>query len=135
MTVPGRGRGKGLGTPTINLDLWDIPQDLDDGVYACMASVDGDPCAAVMHLGPRPTFGDGRSGEVHLLDTTVTSSPIVISIEVIARLRTVQTFPTPEALKEQIAQDIAQARAILLAHASSSENTDRPAQSPASALA
>lgn len=115
--VAGRGRGRTLGTPTLNCDLADVPADLPDGIYACVAVLDGTPAGAAMHLGPRPVFRDTRTCEVHLLDRTVDAPPERMEVRVMERLRDVRDFPSPEDLQRQIADDIRRTRAILAGHA------------------
>lgn len=58
--VSGAGRGRRIGTPTLNVDLANVPAGLADGIYACRATLDGadEALAAVLHLGPRPVFND-----------------------------------------------------------------------------
>ncbi len=107
--ISGAGRGKRLGTPTMNMNLADVPHDLAEGIYVCRT--DGE--SAVMHYGPRPVFRDTTSCEVHLLDRVLERAPDTIIVEVIHKLRDVRDFPSPEALMAQIADDIAQARGIL----------------------
>ena len=108
--VTGEGIGASLGTPTLNLDLSDVPSELDDGVYAVRA--DGND--AVMHYGERNTLGLGRSCEVHLLERqAVSGKRQEISIDVIGKLREVEKFGGEEELKEQIAKDIGEAKKIL----------------------
>jgi len=108
-TTTGAGRGKTLGTPTINLDLRDIPSDLTKGVYAC--ALDHRP--AVLHYDERPSFADSLSCEVHVLDAVVSKLPEKVTITLHDRLRDVQKFATAEALMEQIREDIRRTRAIL----------------------
>ena len=116
--VSGSGRGKDLGSPTLNVDIAHVPDDLDEGVYACTADVGSGQANAVLHYGPRDTFQDSRSCEIHLLDEhpEATSS---VEVQVIQRLRDVQKFPSAVKLQKQIATDIAQARVILASHATS----------------
>ncbi|MBP9751109.1 MAG: riboflavin kinase [Candidatus Peribacteraceae bacterium] len=113
--VTGAGRGRRIGTPTLNLDLGSVPTELEDGVYACRARLDGDgnPLPAVMHLGPRPVFHDSRSCEVHLLDDVPPETTASVAVSDLAYLRPVQNFPSKDALVEQIGRDVAAARAIL----------------------
>ncbi|HWP38039.1 MAG TPA: bifunctional riboflavin kinase/FMN adenylyltransferase, partial [Gemmatimonadales bacterium] len=68
--VPGAGRGRSVGYRTINLRLPDRRKLLPpDGVYAVRAEWRDGMAGGMMHLGPRPTFGDQeRSLEVHLFD-------------------------------------------------------------------
>lgn len=114
--VSGAGRGKDLGAPTINLDLSQVPSSLEEGIYACMAVIDGKSLQAAMHYGPRPVFKDSLSCEVHLLDVTLEHAPETLEVEVVAYLREVRDFPTPEDLMTQIADDILKTRAILDDH-------------------
>lgn len=113
--VSGAGRGRRIGTPTLNLDLQSIPAGMADGIYACRASLDdtGQPLSAVLHLGPRPVFDDDRSCEVHLLDDMPPEMTASVTVSDLAYLRAVADFPSKEALIEQIGHDIAEARAIL----------------------
>ncbi|HAI98567.1 TPA: hypothetical protein DCL30_03460 [Candidatus Peribacteria bacterium] len=110
--VPGTGRGKRMGVPTFNLDLPSVPADLSEGIYAAYASLDGQRLPAVVHYGPRLFHGESTSFEVHLLDSPPPPASS-LTVEMVERLRSVRSFATEEALKAQIAMDMAQARAIL----------------------
>lgn len=114
--VTGAGRGKDLGTPTLNLDLHDVSSALAHGIYACRVSIPElamANVAAAAHFGPRPVFQDSVAFEVHLLDTTLAVTPVALVVDVIAFLREVLDFPDTDALKHQIADDIAQTKEIL----------------------
>ncbi len=112
----GRGRGKTLGFPTANLDLA-FPTLLPAGVYAVRAEFEHQHAPGVMALGPRPTFDDHEhSVEIHLLD--IPHNPSLktgetFRVEVRDWLRENRKFPGPEALIQQIKQDIEKARGIL----------------------
>jgi Cys-tRNA(Pro) deacylase len=113
--IPGKGRGKGLGFPTINLR---IPAKLSmaQGIYAARVNIQGRAYAAALHYGPVPVFGeDTPSLEVHLLDTVLEQAPDEVELEVIRYLRPVLSFETPAALSAQIAEDVRQAREALAA--------------------
>lgn len=117
-----------MGTPTLNLDLGDVPTDLKEGIYACKVSLDDKTYNAAMHYGPRPVHKDTPSCEVHILDTMIkplTQTPTpTLTVTVIAYLRPVLDFPTEAALIAQIADDIAKARGILETYVASSEKAD-----------
>ncbi len=113
--ISGRSRGRTLGVPTLNLDLRDVPSDLEDGVFACRAFIDGKQYPATMHNGPRPTFNDTRSCEVHFIDQTISPPPTTVDVEVVEFLRGISTFPSAEALSAQMQEDIRNARDILSA--------------------
>jgi riboflavin kinase/FMN adenylyltransferase len=107
----GQQVGRQLGTPTANLAVDEWRQYPPHGVYAVRC--DGWP--AVANLGVRPTFGDHRARlEVHLLDRQEDLYGKLIRVDFIRHLRPEQRFPSPDALREQIGRDVAQARACLL---------------------
>lgn len=117
--VPGAGRGKDLKKPTLNLDMQEVPAALEDGIYACRArlvfadgSMEG-PFDAVMHKGPRPVFKDGPSCEVHLLNDEPKAQPASLKVGVLAYIREIRDFPSPEKLMKQMDQDVKDARAVL----------------------
>lgn len=116
--VQGRGVGKKLTTPTINLAPYDglLPPN---GVYVTRVRI-GDVLGApffdaVTNAGTRPTFeGAGFAIESHLLDgpppgELTASTPIEVCF--LTRLREERRFPTPEALQAQILRDVGRARA------------------------
>lgn len=115
--VPGAGRGRTLGIRTANLDL--LNETLPGrGVYAGWCRLPGPegggPYRAVVNVGRRPTFGGGETTvEAHLLDFEGDLYGRGLRIEFEERLREERTFAVPEALVEQIARDIAQARRAL----------------------
>jgi riboflavin kinase/FMN adenylyltransferase len=110
---PGAGRGKGLGFPTLNLEL--APgQDPRHGIYAMRVAIDGRSHPAAGYIGSRPTFGGSDSVlEAYLLDFTGDLYGKEVEAELIAFLRPDQTFATREALSVQMRADCEAARAIL----------------------
>ena len=109
----GVGRGRLLGFPTANLAGAD-DLALRPGVYAGDAEPDPGPTRqgarfpAVIHCGPRPTFGDAASLEAHLIGFSGMMSSIRLRLR--AFLRETATFDGPGSLRRQIARDIARAR-------------------------
>ncbi len=115
--VRGKGRGKFLGFPTINLQ---IPDDFsaDDGIYAAWVTIDGLKHPGALHYGPVPTFHDTqKSLEVFLLDVTESDLPAGmltnVDMELVQKLRDVIAFPNQEALIEQMKKDVTEAVDIL----------------------
>lgn len=106
----GDGRGRTLGTPTLNLDVAHVPRDVREGVYAAAAEVEGHCYAAALHYGARPTFGAVRSCEVHLIDAPDFTTPASVTVRIGSFLRAVRRFDSARALQEQIAEDIAATR-------------------------
>lgn len=111
--ISGAGRGKGLGIPTINIDLSAVPDKLAHGIYACRITVDKKIHMGAMHYGPRPVFKDTETFEVHIIDETVDVVPETVDIEIIGFIRPVQDFSSAEALVERIQKDIEEARGML----------------------
>jgi riboflavin kinase/FMN adenylyltransferase len=108
--VTGAQRGRLLGVPTANLDeIATVVPGL--GVYAGAAYVDGVRHQAAIHLGPNPTFLEGRPKfEVHLLDYTGDLYGRTIAVEFLQRLRDIRKFPDVETLKDQLTHDLVAAR-------------------------
>ncbi len=124
-TIKGSGRGKGMGVPTMNLDLSDIPREIREGIYAGYVTLAEmtDPVAgdgrratdvpSAIHYGPRPVHADTLSFEIHVLDTVLHHVPASVEVHLVEYLRPVMDFASEQALKEQIAEDISRARKIL----------------------
>ncbi len=117
----GAGRGRTIGVPTINLTSPD-PRKLlpPDGVYAVRVEVgkrdtgSGKRYGGMMNQGPRPTFGvQARGLEIHLFEFSGELYGQVVTVEWVRRLRDTQTFPSRQALVDQIERDAIAARAIL----------------------
>lgn len=103
----GAGRGRGLGYPTINVDVPDRRKLLPpDGVYAVRVEWDRGGAPGMMHMGPRPTFGEpARSLEVHLFGVDADLYGKLVKVTWVARLRDILHLPTPEALRRQLHRD------------------------------
>src|SRR5213594_4782437 len=111
----GAGRGRTIGVPTINLTSPD-PRKLlpPDGVYAVRVEIDGKRYDGMMNQGPRPTFGvHARGLEIHLFDFTGDVYGATVTVAWARRLRDTQTFPSRQALVDQIERDAIAARAVL----------------------
>lgn len=114
MVTHGVGRGARLGFPTANLEAVDtlLPEM---GVYAGRAWLGADCYPAAIHLGPNPTFGEGHPKvEVHLIDHDETIYGQPLEVEFLERLRDVVAFDNETQLVEQLQQDVASSRKIVL---------------------
>ncbi len=119
VVVEGAKRGRTIGFPTANLE--DIAEESPpDGVYACLVdreneTEDGAKALGIgaLNIGHRPTVADGASVEVHLLDFDGGLYGQRLRLHLIESLRPEQRFDGLDALKAQIAKDVADARAIL----------------------
>ena len=112
--VTGAGRGVGLGFPTANLDISSEHALPPDGVYASWAHIDGKAYQSMANIGKCPTFGGGeRTVEAYIVDYRGDLYERELKIDIIARLRDEKKFDTVDELKEQVAKDVRQGRAIL----------------------
>ena len=113
--ITGEGRGRSIGIPTANLDIWPEKILPAFGVYACRATVGNQTFKAATNLGVRPTFkgNTAPSVEAHLLDFSGDLYGQVIQLEFITRLRGEQKFTNIQALIEQIHRDIADTSTIV----------------------
>lgn len=110
--VPGDGRGRTLGFPTANLELWDNAALPGPGVYVINGRVDGTRRRGVLNVGRRPTFGGGPvKVEAHLLDYDGYLYGQRMRVELLARLRGEQAFAGAGELQAQIRADAGRARA------------------------
>jgi len=113
--VPGAGRGRTIGIPTLNLEGPPDEKALPpDGVYAGWVEWGGGTAAAMLNQGPRPTVGDARrSLEAHLFDWDGDLYGRTVRVEWVERLRDIRRFGSLEALRAQLEQDRERALAVL----------------------
>lgn len=114
--VEGYHNGKKLGFPTANIkpkhDDMLIPVT---GVYAVWASISGGEwLPAVCNIGYRPSVSpDGKATiEVHILDFDADIYGASMKVQFVGRLRAETKFDSLEQLKQQLARDCEDARAI-----------------------
>ena len=107
--VPGDGRGRTIGIPTANIDVWPEHAVPANGVYACRAWVGHLPHAAAVNIGTRPTVTDQtqRTIEAHLLDFDKDLYGINVTLDFIEFLRGEQKFNGVSELVAQITRDVA----------------------------
>jgi len=122
--IPGRGRGKQLGFPTLNLQ---IPRQVipAEDVYAGWVSLGDDlghtfdakqRLKAVFSIGQARTFGDETPLliEAHLLKNDIPeTSGKWMAMEFVRRIRSQHKFKTPDDLARQIQKDCEKAKEIL----------------------
>jgi riboflavin kinase/FMN adenylyltransferase len=105
--------GRQLGFPTCNLDVAGLVLP-PHGVYAVHASARRTTHRAVLNIGLRPTVKAAKPQlrvEAHLLDFKGDLYGEEIEITFVEKLRGERRFPSLNALRRQIARDIAKARA------------------------
>ncbi len=111
----GDGRGRELGFPTANLLVSGADKLTPAaGIYACHVTLDRNRFMGALHIGPRPTFpGAEPTVEVHVLDFDRDLYGREIHLDLIEFLRPVVAFPTVNALREQMQEDVIRARSVL----------------------
>jgi len=102
--VKGKGLGKKLGFPTINLGK----QRFGSGVFFVKVAIDGRDCFGAMHVA-----NDGYT-EIHLFDYDDTAYGKDVSVDVIEKIRDTRRFEEIEELKKQIAEDVKVAKNMRL---------------------
>lgn len=112
--IEGEKRGRMLGFPTANIGITPDRQLPGRGVYAGMATVEGEVYAAAINIGTRPTFdGRGTTIEAHLLDYQGDLYGRFLSFDFRAKLRDEARFAGAEDLIGQIRRDVERVREVL----------------------
>jgi riboflavin kinase/FMN adenylyltransferase len=114
--VHGDGRGRTIGIPTANMDVWADLCLPKPGIYVCRAQLLGRVWGAVTNVGYRPTFKplpETPVVEAYILDFNQKIYGEKLELDFLARLREEIRFSSVEALIEQIHVDIATAREML----------------------
>ncbi|HMS03814.1 MAG TPA: bifunctional riboflavin kinase/FAD synthetase [Gemmatimonadaceae bacterium] len=114
--VHGEKRGRALGYPTINLAPLSSRKLLPpDGVYAVRVAFPDAEYGGMLNLGGRPTWSETeRRLEAHVFDASGDWYGAPVTVQFVRRLREVRRFADAEALRAQLAEDEAVARAALL---------------------
>lgn len=112
--VEGDRRGRELGYPTANIAVSDGQLVPADGVYLTWATTpdgEGSLGYGMTVIGVKPTFGGTvRAVETHVLDYTGNLYGRSLQLAFLERLRGIVRFTGPDALREQIRQDMLHAR-------------------------
>ena len=113
--VHGNELGRTIGFPTANIPMKRLVAPVK-GVYAVdvYLSDNQSPLPGVANIGSRPTVkGKGVQLEVHLIDVNMDLYGRRIDVVLRKKLRNEQRFASLDALKQQIADDVATARDFL----------------------
>jgi riboflavin kinase/FMN adenylyltransferase len=114
VVVLGDQRGRTLGFPTANLDVYPGLLWPADGIYATWAVIDGVRYPSATSIGVRPTFGlSQRLVEVYVMDFSRDLYGSAMRVEFVGKIRDQETFSDVESLIKQIDQDVADSRAAL----------------------
>jgi riboflavin kinase/FMN adenylyltransferase len=110
----GEGRGRTIGIPTANLQVWEEQHLPANGVYATIVTVGDETYTAATNIGVRPTVdGQHQTIEAHLLDFDRDLYGQEVRLSFIGRIRDEQKFSGLDALVAQIHSDIAQTREMV----------------------
>lgn len=114
IVVPGDARGRELGFHTANLQTSAHRLLPLKGVYATYFDVNSKRYQSVTNIGERPTFHTEGviHVESHLLDFSGDLYGTTATLSFVERLRDERRFADAAALKQQIADDVLQAKAI-----------------------
>jgi riboflavin kinase / FMN adenylyltransferase len=110
--VKGAERGRTLGFPTANLQASETVLPAH-GVYAARTKIGEKIWPAALNVGPNPTFGEQTTKiELHLCDFSGDLYGQTLEVELLDRLRGIQTFASVAELKDQLRRDVAECREI-----------------------
>ncbi len=106
--VHGEKRGRTIGFPTANIDVWEKYVLPKTGVYLVRMYIHNRWVNGICNIGRRPTFqGDHRlTIEVHLLDFHETIYGERVKLEWLKRVRDEEKFPSVDALVAQMRRDL-----------------------------
>lgn len=114
----GNKLGRTIGFPTANIFLHRKKTPVD-GVFAVeMFGIEGEPVAGVANVGTRPTVDETGTRsllEVHLFDFADDIYGRYVHVDFLHRIREERRFDSFDALKAQILNDAAEARAFFAA--------------------
>lgn len=113
--IHGEKRGRQIGYPTANLDVWSEQVIPANGIYAGWATLNSERFMAMTNVGVRPHFnGENVTVESYLLDfdREIYGEQLAVSFE--KYLRPEGKFNSLQELIDQIAADVEIGRAYLL---------------------
>ncbi len=112
----GDSRGKGLGFPTANLNVWEGKLLPTPGVYATWITIEGAVFSSVTNVGYRPTFENKilmPRIEAHIFNFDRDIYNHQVQLHFVEQLRAEIKFNSIEALVNQISNDKRRAEEIL----------------------
>lgn len=101
--IAGEGRGRLLGSPTINFDQTAI--DLTHGIYTARLTLDGKTYPALLHFGFKETFNDKLTLEAFVEDHIGETAGKEMQVTVLEKIRDVKKFSGAEELVAQMEED------------------------------
>ena len=108
---PGRGRGKKLGFPTINISVSKVVKKNQWGIYFSLVKIGDKLYPGITHLGPAKTFQLTRATcETYLLSLRGNFYNKLVEKKLIFKVRDIEQFSSITKLRKQIRRDIKAAR-------------------------
>ncbi len=112
--VHGQEKGRTMGFPTANLNLKRRNSPVRGILAARVRNIAEQPLPAVAYIGNRPiVHGTQDILEVHIFDYNGDCYRRRLHVELVEKLRDDYPFTSFDALKSQIAEDVARARSVL----------------------
>ena len=112
--VVGDQRGRTLGFPTANIDVFPGLLWPGDGIYATWAHFGGKRHLSATSIGVRPTFGlTQRLVEVYVMDFSEDLYDQQMTVEFVEKVRNQETFADIDDLIARIGQDVEDSRVVL----------------------
>lgn len=115
--IKGKGLGKKIGYPTINLG---IPKNftLGSGVYACKVFFEKKSFRGALFYGSRETMSDSeKTLEIYILDENFPfkkiGSGMSLRVEAGTKIRDLQRFASVSELIKQIGRDVTEIKLVL----------------------
>lgn len=113
----GEKRGRTIGFPTANIKPVERTVVPVSGVYTVLLCVNGESLPGVCNIGYKPTFHedspDKPTIEVHVLDFHGNLYDQVVKVSFLNRIRGERKFDSIDDLKQQINNDVGQAREFI----------------------
>ncbi len=107
LIVPGRQRGRKLGFPTANLQVWEQKLIPSQGIYAGWTTLGEKRYMALIYLGKRPSFHEREETvEVYLVDFAEEIYGDYLTISFEKFLRPDERFADVSNLRRQIERDV-----------------------------
>lgn len=114
--VRGKGIGKSMGFPTLNV----LYEGNEEGIFAGLVYCDGKEYKAAINIGGSPTLGDGgkvTDGEIVNVESKICETFLLdvppdfsfsgeLKIELLKKIRDTKKFKDKSDLKKQIARDV-----------------------------
>ena len=107
--VQGRGDGKKIGIPTVNLEVNNDKFIPKNGVYATITEIDGNEYKSVTNVGAKPTLNDGTlSVETHISQFAQNVYGKQITVRFYKYLREIKKFANVDDLVNQVKNELKQ---------------------------